>query len=131
MPLKPASAKVTEIEVSHDVVLVEVDGTSVVWANVTIHYALQGTTQEITIRVPVEVDSNSSPEGRRAQALQSARALLNLACTAPGMTGVEKCDENENSAPNSMEAAPLEGLAQELGLASRRTRPSRSKISAG
>jgi hypothetical protein len=131
MPLMPASAKVTEIEVSHDVVPVEIEGISVMWANVTIHYALQGSSPEITIRVPVEVDSNSSPGGRRAQALQSARALLNHACTAPGMTGSEKCNETENPAPNGREAGPLEGLAQELGLVSPRTRSSRSKISAG
>lgn len=73
MPLKPAFAKVTGIEVSDDVVPVEIEGISAIWVNVTIHYALHGTTWEITIRVPVGGDSNSSPEGRRTQALQSAR----------------------------------------------------------
>ena len=114
MALNPAAAKVTEIQVSWDAAPVAGADGPVFWATVEIHYVLQDLRPHLSIRVPVASDRDIGSESCRRQALQSARSLLNHACGAPAFSA------SDEPAPQE---GPLEGLAQELGLAAPSTAP--------
>jgi hypothetical protein len=114
MVRNPATAKVTDIQVSWDAAADVTPAGPLFWATVEIHYALDGLTPTVSIRVPLSCDADIGSETCRRQALQGARSLLNHACGAPAFSA-------------GGDEPLLEGLAQELGLAPPTTRSRRGR----
>lgn len=118
MALKPSTAKITDFETSFDAVPVASAEGEVIWADVRIDYILSGLTPTVTIRVPVPWIERDTPEERKSKALRCARQLIDHACRAAGVaaaeTGIEGPEENILGA---VMPTALEGIAQELGLA--------------
>lgn len=112
MVFNPATAKVTDIQVSWDAAAETTPDGPLFWATVEIHYALDGLTPTVSIRVPMPCVADVGSRACRLQALQGARSLLNHACGAPAFSA-------------GGDAPLLEGLAQELGLAPPTTRSRR------
>jgi hypothetical protein len=112
MALNPATAKVTDIQVSWDAAPVATGMGQIFWATVDIHYSLGGLSPCCSIRVPVACEGDIASESCRTQALQGARSLLNHACGAPAFSA-------------GADPPVLEGLSQELGLSPPTTRSRR------
>jgi hypothetical protein len=128
MVLKPQTAKITEFETSFDAIPVPSPEGEVIWADVRIEYTLAGLTPTVTIRVPVPWSSGEMPEGRKAKALNCARQLIDHACRAAGIGSAEP-GANANVAEDALDVVtppPMEGLAQELGLANPTRQPRQS-----
>lgn len=111
MTLKLSTAKVTDLTTTLDAVPVETATGPVVWATVRITYLADGLEPSVTLCVPVEWQDGESDDQRKSKALRSARQLIDHACNVM----VEP-------APR---ASILEGLSQELGLATPTTKPAR------
>jgi hypothetical protein len=117
MALKPSSARVIDLDAAFDTGPVESSEGPLLWATVRIVYTLQGLSPDIAIRVPISWNAQETQEQRRDQALRAARQLIDHACRAVAPADVER---------DSMEdiiGAPLEGIAQELGLTNPTVRP--------
>lgn len=123
MALKPSAARVIDLETMFDSDPQDSVEGPVIWATVKIVYALQGLSPALTIRVPVPWNAQESPAQRRAQALRSARQLIDHACRAGGIGPAEAETDPVEDGMEGITPASLEGIAQELGLASPTTKP--------
>jgi hypothetical protein len=131
MALKPATAKVTDFETSFDALPIATPDGEVLWADVRIDYILSGLKPCVTIRVPVPWSERDTVEERKASALRCARQLIDHACQAAGVRAQEL--DAEDSVAEVIDAAtpsPLQGIAQELGLATPTSHPRRKRGSA-
>lgn len=118
MVLKPSSAKVIDLSAAFDVGPEQSAEGPIVWATVRIVYSLQGLSPDIAIRVPVPWNAQDTQEQRYAQALRSARQLIEHACRAVGVAPAEAGSDLIEDVVEAITPAALEGVAQELGLAS-------------
>ena len=128
MAIRPNKAKVVDLDAVVESVPVDTPEGPVVWAAISIHYTLSGLSPSVTIRVPLSWKAGESEAAQRGRALQSARLLIEHACRAAGVG--PPSDDEEESPADMLEAvmpAALQGLTQELGLASPATRPRRQK----
>jgi hypothetical protein len=129
MALKPSTAKITHFETSFDAVPVASAEGEVIWADVRIDYILSGLTPTVTIRVPVPWNERDTPEERKSKALRCARQLIDHACRAAGVAAAET-GADDSPIEEVLEAVTptaLEGIAQELGLASPTAAPRRQR----
>jgi hypothetical protein len=129
MALKPSTAKITDFETSFDAVPMASAEGDVIWADVRIDYILAGLTPTVTIRVPVPWTERETPEERKSKALRCARQLIDHACRAAGVSAAET-GVDENAVEDVLDAvtpAALEGIAQELGLATPTAKPRRQR----
>jgi hypothetical protein len=129
MALKPSTAKITDFETSFDAVPVgSVEG-KVIWADVRIDYILSGLTPTVTIRVPIPWTESDMPEDRKSKALRCARQLIDHACRAAGVGAAETGadDSTVEDALDAITPTALEGIAQELGLATPTAKPRRQR----
>lgn len=113
--LKLRSAKITDLGVRLADGAVESRFGPLVWADVTITYAMAGGTDvapAVRISVPIPFVPGDSEDQRRQSALRAARQLIDHACVASGL-GLQAIQETPEI---------LSGLAQELGLAAPTTR---------
>jgi hypothetical protein len=85
MALDLQSAKVNELTAMIDFKPVpkEQEEAKVIWATVQIYYDFVGLTPDISIHVPVQWRQGTSSSSIKAEALRSARDLLDHACSAP------------------------------------------------
>jgi hypothetical protein len=130
MALKPSTAKITDFETSFDAVPVTSIEGEVIWADVRIDYILSGLTPTVTIRVPVPWNERDTPEERKSKALRSARQLIDHACRAAGV-GAAETEIEDSQAEEVLDAVmptTLEGIAQELGLATPTAKPRRQRV---
>ena len=129
MALKPSTAKITDFETSFDAVPVASAEGDVIWADVRIDYILSGLTPTVTIRVPVPWNERDTPEERKSKALRCARRLIDHACRAAGVGAAEtETDDNPvEEVPDAFTPTALEGIAQELGLATPTSKPRRQR----
>ena len=127
MALKPATAKIVDLDTSVDVVPVQSREGPVVWATVKMEYTLAGLNPLVTICVPVPFKDGDTQDERRALALRCARQLIEHACRAAGVGPADNEPEEALEAIGE-EIAPsaLEGIAQELGLAEPTRAPKRA-----
>jgi hypothetical protein len=117
LALKPATAKIIDLDTTVDVVPVESREGPIVWATVKMEYTLAGLKPAVTICVPVPWDADETQNQRRAQALRCARQLIEHACRAAGVGPLEAIDE-DNAAQSVIDAITpigIERLPQELG----------------
>ncbi|HEY4076534.1 MAG TPA: hypothetical protein VGM26_06325 [Rhizomicrobium sp.] len=131
MALEPATAKITDLETSFDAVPVFTPNGEVIWADVRIDYILSSLKPCVTIRVPVPWSERDTAEERKANALRCARQLIDHACRAAGTRAPEP--GAEDTVAEAIDAAtppPLEGIAQELGLAKPTSEPRHKRGSA-
>ena len=129
MPIKPAAAKITDLDTTIEAVPSDTPEGPIVWATVRIEYTLSGLAPLVTIRVPVPYKEGDSEMERRAEAIRCARQLIDHACRAAGVGAAEPETADDNSLENAIEAVTpsvLEGITQELGLA-KPTRQPRQK----
>ena len=129
MALKPSTAKITDFETSFDAVPVASAEGEVIWADVRIDYILSGLAPTVTIRVPVPWNERDTPEDRKSKALRCARQLIDHACRAAGV-GAAETEIDDSSVEEVLDAVTptaLEGLAQELGLATPTAKPHRQR----
>lgn len=129
MALKPSTAKITDFETSFDAVPVASAEGDVIWADVRIDYILSGLTPTVTIRVPVPWNEGDTPEERKSKALRCARQLIDHACRAAGV-GAAETETDDSRVEEILDAVTptaLEGLAQELGLATPTAKPRRQR----
>ena len=126
---KLSTAKITNFETSFDAVPVASADGEVIWADVRIEYILGGLTPCVTIRVPVPYVERDSAEERKAKALRCARQLIDHACRASGVAATEPdaADEGIGEALDAATPTMLEGVAQELGLATPTATPRRQR----
>ncbi len=125
MALKPSTAKISDFETSFDAVPVASPEGDVIWADVRIDYILSGLTPTVTIRVPVPWSERDTPEERKSNALRCARQLIDHACRAAGVAAAET-GLNDTPVEEVLDAVmptALEGIAQELGLATPTAKP--------
>ena len=122
MPIKPASAKIIDLDAAFDAAPVQSAEGPLVWATVTIRYALHDLSPSVTVRVPVPCKEQESAAQRRDQALRCARQLIEHACRA---VGVPAADDVAGGVLDTVMPTEMEGLAQELGLTPPRTGPRR------
>jgi hypothetical protein len=122
MPIKPASAKIVDLDTAFDAAPVQSAEGPLVWATVTMRYALQDLSPSVTVRVPVPCKEQESADQRRDHALRCARQLIEHACRA---VGVPAPDDVADEVLDAVVPTEMEGLAQELGLASPKTAPKR------
>ena len=127
MALKPSTAKITDFETSFDAVPVASPEGHVIWADVRIDYILSGLTPTVTIRVPIPWSERDTPEERKAKALRCARQLIDHACRAAGVAAAESGIDVSPAEEVLDVVTPtaLEGIAQELGLATPTAKPRR------
>jgi hypothetical protein len=129
MALKPSTAKITEFETTIDAVPVASAEGEIVWADVRIDYILSGLTPTVTIRVPVPWNERDTPDERKSKALRYARQLIDHACRAAGVaaaeTGID--DSSVEEVLDAVTPTALEGIAQELGLATPTAKPRRQR----
>ena len=130
MALKPSTAKITDFETSFDAVPVESPEGDVIWADVRIEYILSGLTPAVTIRVPVPWNELDTSEERKSKALRCARQLIEHACRAAGVGPAETAidDSLAQEALDAVTPSALEGIAQELGLATPTAKPRRQRV---
>jgi hypothetical protein len=114
MPTRPTAPKITDFVTSFDAAPVMTAEGEVIWADVRIDYILSGLAPAVIIRVPVACRAGDTLEARKAQALRSARDLIDHACVAAAMSPVQSPGVTE--ALREMVPSSLEGGAQELGL---------------
>lgn len=129
MALRPAMAKIIDLDTTVDVVPVESSEGPIVWATVKMEYTLAGLTPAVTICVPVPWKAEESQDERRAQALRCARQLIEHACRAAGVGPAEPVSEG-SAAESIIEAtmpSGMEGLAQELGLSEPTRQPKKQR----
>jgi hypothetical protein len=86
-------------------------------------YTLQGIFPDITIRVPVPWNTQEPKDQRRAQALRSARQLIDHACRAAGIAPAEVETDPVEDIIEATTPVALEGVTQELGLANPTAKP--------
>jgi hypothetical protein len=125
MALKPSTAKITDFETSFDAVPVASAEGEIIWADVRIDYILSGLAPTVTIRVPVPWNERDTPEERKSKALRCARQLIDHACRAAGV-GAEESETDDSPVEEILDAVTptaLEGIAQELGLATPTAKP--------
>src|ERR1700761_9153675 len=129
MALKPSNAKITDFETSFDAVPVASAEGDVIWADVRVDYVLSGLTPTVTIRVPVPWSERDTSEERKSKALRCARHLIDHACRAAGMGAVETGtgDSPADDVLDAITPTALEGIAQELGLATPTSHPRRQR----
>jgi hypothetical protein len=127
MPIKPATAKITDFETCFDVAPIASAEGPVIWAEVRIDYVLAGLKPSVTIRVPVPWTENETGEARKGRALRCARQLIDHACRAAGVSTTESDDSSVEEALASVTPSGMEGLAQELGLAHPTREPRRMR----
>lgn len=128
MALKPATAKIIDLDTTVDVVPVESREGPIVWATVKMEYTLAGLTPLVTICVPVPWKDSDTQDERRAQALRCARQLIEHACRAAGVGPAEPVTEGLAEAmAEEIVPSALEGISQELGLAAPTAAPKRIK----
>jgi hypothetical protein len=129
MALKPATAKIIDLDTTVEVVPVESREGPIVWATVKMEYTLAGLTPQVTICVPVPWKESDTQDERRAQALRCARQLIEHACRAAGVgpTVIETEDATGEGVIETVTPPALEGLAQELALAEPTRQPKRSR----
>jgi hypothetical protein len=123
MVIKPATAKVTNLDAAFDAAPIETTGGPAIWATVTIDYRLDGLTPTVSIRVPIPWNEHETEAERRGAALRCARQLIDHACRAAGVRAWEA--ESAADLADEILPAALEGIAQELGLATPATRSRR------
>lgn len=127
MALKPATAKIIDLDTSVDVVPVESREGPIVWATVKMEYTLAGLNPLVTICVPVPFKDGDTQDERRAQALRCARQLIEHACRAAGVGPAEPNNEGlAEAVVEGVAPSALEGIAQELGLSEPTTAPKRA-----
>jgi hypothetical protein len=129
MVLKPATAKITDLDMTVEAVPTETAEGLIVWATVRMEYSLSGLAPVVTTRVPVPWITSDTDAERRAQALRCARLLIEHACRAAGV-GPAEPEAEQNPVEEAIDAvAPpaLQGIAQELGLAKPTRQPSRQR----
>jgi hypothetical protein len=93
-------------------------------------YILSGLTPTVTIRVPVPWNQRDTPEERKSKASRCARQLIDHACRAAGV-GAAETEMDHSSVEDVLDAVTptaLEGLAQELGLATPTVQPRRQRV---
>lgn len=131
MALKPSTAKITDFETSFDAVPVPSPEGDVIWSDVRIDYILSGLTPSVTIRVPVPWNERETPDERKTNALRCARQLINHACRAAGVGAAEAEIDNSlvGEILDAVTPTALEGIAQELGLATPTSKPRRARLS--
>jgi hypothetical protein len=118
--VKLRSAKIVDLSVSFDASPVPLSSGEVLWASVTITYAVSGLLPSVRIRLPVSWNESDTIEERKFLALRGARQLIDHACMASGL---------EHDAPASSPVdAIITGLAQELGLSEPTTKPPPKQI---
>ena len=119
MPIKPNTAKVTDLHTTVEPDTVDTADGPILWATVRMDYTLSGVTPVVTIRVPIPFIDGQSETERRGQALRCARQLIEHACRAAGIGSAEpETEENPfEEAIDSVAPSALQGIAQELGLA--------------
>jgi hypothetical protein len=129
MALKSSTAKITDFETSFDAVPMASAEGDVIWADVRIDYILSGLTPTVTIRVPVPWNERETPEERKSKALRCARQLIDHACRAAGVSAAETGmdDSAVEDVLHAVTPAALEGIAQELGLATPTAKPRRQR----
>jgi hypothetical protein len=128
MTLKPSTAKITDFETSFDAVPVASVEGEVIWADVRIDYILSGLTPTVTIRVPVPWNERDTPEERKSNALRYARQLIDHACRAAGVGAAETgIDSPVEDVLDAVTPTALEGIAQELGVATPTAKPRRQR----
>jgi hypothetical protein len=125
MQIKPDSAKVIDLSTRFETLPVDTEVGPVLWADVEITYTLAGLSPTVDIRVPVPFEARDSDAQRKSQALRNARLLIDHACQAAGVGRWEFAGRTKAMAESLDAAAPsvLEGIVQELGLASPTTKP--------
>jgi len=125
MQIKPDSAKVIDLSTRFETLPVDTEVGPVLWADVEIRYTLAGLTPTVDIRVPVPFEAGDSDARRKSQALRNARLLIDHACQAAGVGRGEFASRTETVAETVDAATPsvLEGIVQELGLASPTAKP--------
>jgi hypothetical protein len=129
MALKPSTAKITDFETSFDALPVASAEGDVIWADVRIDYILAGLTPAVTIRVPVPWNERDTPDERKSKALRCARELIDHACRAAGVAAAETRigDSPVEEVLDAVTPTALEGIAQELGLATPTATPHRQR----
>jgi hypothetical protein len=130
MALKPSTAKITDFETSFDALPVASAEGDVIWADVRIDYILAGLTPAVTIRVPVPWNERDTPDERKSKALRCARELIDQACRAAGVAAAENRidDSPVEDVLDAVMPTALEGIAQELGLATPTVKPRRQRV---
>lgn len=125
MVLKPTSAKIVDFETSFDATVVPSPEGEMIWAEVRIDYILSGLSPSVIIRVPVPWSETEAPDQRKAKALRCARELIDHACRAAGVLPPESKSDSDTIGDRieAVTPQPLEGVAQELGMARPTTRP--------
>lgn len=103
MVLKPATAKILDLETTFDAVPVPSAEGDVIWADVRIEYKLSGLNPTVTIRVPVPWEGADTAELRKSKALRCARQLIDHACRAAGVASAEEPSEG-SSAEDALDA---------------------------
>jgi hypothetical protein len=109
MAINPATAKVTELEISLDAVPVSSAAGMIAWADVQITYMLSDLAPIVTIRVPVPWNDSETLGERKGRALRSARQLIDHACRAAGVGAPEP--EMSNLIENAVDAVTPPPLA--------------------
>jgi hypothetical protein len=123
MAFNPDSVLVTDLDTAFDAAPTDGPEGPVLWATVKIEYVLSGLIPLVTIRVPVPYDPDEPEERRRGKALRCARQLIDHACQAAGNLPSEPNKPKAQKVLEDNPPSPLEGVAQELGLAEPTTRP--------
>jgi len=116
MELKPTSAKVVEIKSALDAVPVETGIGPILWATVSIDYAMAGLSPHVDIRVPIPFEPGQADEERGRQALRSARLLIDHACQTSGIPTEKAAPGERQDFVAEMLPASLQGVAQEPGI---------------
>jgi hypothetical protein len=119
---------VTDLDAAFDAAPVETADGPIIWATVTIEYAISGLSPALSIKVPVPWNDAEIADQRRAQALRCARQLIEHACRAAGVGPQE--DASTGPIEDAIEAitpSALDGVAQELGLVESTTKPRQSR----
>lgn len=125
MEIKPNTAKVVDLSTRFETMPIDTDVGPVLWADVEITYILAGLTPTVDIRVPVPFEAGDSDAERKRQALRNARLLIDHACKAASVDTGTAVDPAEHMGETLDAVTPsmLEGIVQELGLASPTSKP--------
>ena len=115
MGLIPAATTITELRTVLDRGPMPSAGGKVIWADISIDFALSGMCPNISVRVPVPWSDSDSSEGRKEYALRLAREFFERACGAlPAPHSALSREDAQVAAETAMPG--LADFVRELGL---------------
>jgi hypothetical protein len=131
MELRPNSAKVVDLATNFDQAPMDTPIGPILWATVRIAYTLAGLAPTVDIRVPIPFEASETETERRAQALRSARLLIDHACRAAGIVPEETSGDPVDALIADVVPSALEGVSQELGISEPTAGPKWARRSKG